>query len=85
MGDILLCQNVVKCPKEVNDIVIVAWLFDCMLLLYYGVIYFMHFCILHKSRWLSFLVIFLAFVPGINFIWMLMGELDCLFQLREKK
>ena len=84
-GIFFLCQNVVKCPKEVNDIVVVAWLFDCMFLLYYGVIYFMHFCILHKSRWLSFLVIFLAFVPGINFIWMLMGELDCLFRLREKK
>ena len=83
-GIFFLSQNVIECSKGVLDIIMLIWLFDCALLLYYGVIYFMYHSIKRNNRQFSFLAIFLAFVPGINLLWMLMGELDCLFQLRKK-
>lgn len=78
-----LCQNVLKCSQSLLDLVQIIWFIDCMVLLYYGVIYFMHYCVVHDKRRLSFLAICGAFVPVLNFIWMLFGELDCLLQLRK--
>lgn len=82
-GIFFLCQNVVECSKGAQDIIQIIWFIDCAFLLYYGIIYFMHYCVIHNWRKLSFFVIFFAFIPVINFIWMFMGELDCLFGLRK--
>ena len=85
-GIFFLSQNVIECSKGVLDIIMfdMALLICAFICLYYGVIYFMYHSIKRNNRQFSFLAIFLAFVPGINLLWMLMGELDCLFQLRKK-
>ena len=62
----------------------VIFFVDCTLLLYFGVVYFMSLCVKYQKKKWSFLSIFGAFVPGLNLLWMFMGELDCLLQLRKE-
>lgn len=77
-------QNVIKCPTGIVDLAQIVFFVDCALLLYFGVVYFMSLCVKYqKKRW-SFLSIFGAFIPGLNLLWILMGELDCLLQLRKE-
>ena len=77
-------QNVIECPTGIVDLAQIIFFVDCALLLYFGVVYFMSLCVKYqKKRW-SFLSIFGAFIPGLNLLWILMGELDCLLQLRKE-
>ena len=77
-------QNVLKWSSGINDIAQIMYFVDCVVLLYFGIVYFMSLCIKYQKKKWSFLSIFGAFIPGVNFLWMLMGELDCLLQLRNK-
>lgn len=83
-GVFFLTQNMVSCSKGITDFIQIVWFVDCAVLLYYGVVYFMNYCVVKNLRKFAFLAIFLAFIPGINLIWMLAGELDCLFQIRNR-
>ena len=77
-------QNVIECPTGIVDLAQVIFFLDCTLLLYFGVVYFMSLCVKYQKKKWSFLSIFGAFVPGLNLLWMFMGELDCLLQLRKE-
>ena len=66
------------------DLAQVIFFVDCTLLLYFGVVYFMSLCVKYQKKKWSFLSIFGAFVPGLNLLWIFMGELDCLLQLRKE-
>ncbi len=77
-------QNVIECPTGIVDLAQVIFFVDCTLLLYFGVVYFMSLCVKYQKKKWSFLSIFGAFVPGLNLLWMFMGELDCLLQLRKE-
>ena len=77
-------QNVLKCPTGIVDLAQILFFVDCALLLYFGVVYFMSLCVKYQKKKWSFLSIFGAFVPGLNLLWMFMGELDCLLQLRKE-
>lgn len=75
-------QNVLQCSQGVIDFAQIVFVLDCMLLAYFGIVYWMSWCIAKQKKKLAFLAVFGAFIPGLNFLWMLMGELDCLLQLR---
>ncbi len=77
-------QNVLKCSEGINEFAQILFFVDCVALLYFGIIYFMSLCVKHQKKKWAFLAVFCAFVPGVNFIWMFMGELDCLLQLRNR-
>ena len=73
-----------KCSEEINEFAQILYFVDCVILLYFGIIYFMSLCIKYQKKKWAFLSIFGVFIPGLNFLWMLMGELDCLLQLRNR-
>lgn len=81
-----LSQNVIKCPQEIQDIILIIFFIDIILLDYYGTIYLLHRCCTTKKRlkW-SFWICLGAFIPVLNGIWILLGELDCLLGLRLKE
>ncbi len=81
---VLFVQNVIECPTGIVDLAQVIFFLDCTLLLYFGVVYFMSLCVKYQKKKWSFLSIFGAFVPGLNLLWMFMGELDCLFTVTKK-
>lgn len=75
-------QNMIECSQNMRDIFQIVWVLDSFMLDYFGVIFLLDACIRYNKRKLSFLVIFGAFIPFINYLWMALGELDCLLQLR---
>ena len=77
-------QNVLECPTGITDLTQIIYIVDCIILLYFGIIYFMSLCVKHQKRSFSFLSIFGAIIPGVNVVWLIMGELDCLLQLRKE-
>ena len=79
----LFGQNMVECSQNVRNIFQLLWFLDCFVLVYFGVLFLLDACIRHNIRKMSFFVIFGAFIPIVNFVWMAFGELDCLLQLRE--
>lgn len=85
LGFYYFSQNVLHLYADIQDLLQILVIFDCALLDYYGVIYFMSRVVDKKRRNLSFLAIIGAFIPGVFFIWIIAGELDCLLQLRKKR
>ena len=79
----LFGQNMVECSQNVRNIFQFIWFMDCFVLDYFGVIFLLDTCIRKNKRKMSFFVIFGAFIPVINFIWMFLGEVDSLLQMRE--
>lgn len=78
-------QNMIECSQNFRDILQILWFMDYGIMIFFGVVYFLDLCVRNNKRKLTFFVIILAFVPYINIIWAIMGELDCLLQLREEK
>ncbi len=79
----LFGQNMIECSQSMRDFFQILWFLDCFVLDYFGVIFLLDACRRHKQRKLTFFVVFGAFVPIVNYIWMLLGQLDCLLQLRQ--
>jgi hypothetical protein len=79
-----LCQNMVELNTRATDILQIVVLVDCMVLDYLGVLYFLSKAARTKRRSLAFLAIMGAFIPVVNLIWIVMGELDSLLQLRNR-
>ncbi len=80
-----MSQSMVKCSSEIQDIVMMATFIDLCVLDYYGIVYMMDRCIRHNKRSLTFFAILGGFVPGLNLIWIVLGELDCLIGLRKDR
>ena len=78
-----LSQNVLQWNAEVKDIILIALMIDLCALDYYGILYMLDRSRCKAQRKRSFFAIFGAFIPGINAIWIILGELDCLFDLRK--
>lgn len=76
-------QNMIECSQNMRNFFQILWFLDCFALDYFGVIFLLDACIRHNKRKFSFFVIFGAFIPVVNYIWMLLGQLDCMFQLRK--
>lgn len=55
----------------------------CFTFIFWCCLFYEFMCKVSKKKW-SFLSIFGAFIPGLNLLWMFMGELDCLLQLRKE-
>lgn len=79
-----LCQNVIECSQGLEIVSQLLWFTDCIALVYFGIVYLLHFCTVHGFRKIVFFVVMFAFVPGFNFMYMVIGETDCLFQLRSR-
>lgn len=77
-------RNMLKFSEEVQTIIQICWFIDCIVLDFYGVLVIMEFGILRNFRKISFIAVFGAFLPIVSFIWILLGECECLFSLREK-
>ncbi len=78
-------QHMVELNQMMIDIIQLAWFADYALLVYFGIVYLLDACVRNHKQKLSFFVILLGFFPPINIIWVILGELDCLLQLRETK
>lgn len=78
-------QHNVNLSQLMVDAIQIIWFCDFGLLVYFGIVYLLDICVRHNKRKRSFFVILLGFVPVVNFLWALLGELDCLLQLREAK
>lgn len=76
-------QNVIECSEEAKDIILLLTMIDLCLLDYYGIVYMMHYCVAHNQRKWVFFAIVGAFIPFVQIVWMVLGELDCLFSLRK--
>lgn len=77
-------QNVIECPTGIVDLAQVIFFLDLYLVIIFWSCLFMSLCVKYQKKKWSFLSIFGAFVPGLNLLWMFMGELDCLLQLRKE-
>ncbi|MCF0106046.1 MAG: DUF2232 domain-containing protein [Holdemanella sp.] len=75
----------IQYSERAMDIMQILFVLDCFLLMYYGVLYIADFCARHSLFKLSRFVVMGVFIPGINLIYLIMGELDCLLQLRRKR
>lgn len=78
-------QNVIECSEEAKDILLLLSIIDLCLLDYYGIVYMMHYCVVHNQRKLAFFAVLGAFIPFVQIVWIVLGELDCLFSLRKIK
>ena len=78
-------QHMVELNQMMIDIIQLAWFADYALLVYFGSVCLLDACVRNHKQKLSFFVILLGFFPPINIIWVILGELDCLLQLRETK
>ena len=83
---LFLGNNVIKYSKGIQNFILIILFIDLIALDYYGTIYLLK-KYGSKNRKLVFLICLGAFIPGVNIIWMLLGEVDCLFnlQLKEKR
>ena len=81
-----LTQNVIECSKGIQDIFLVLWFADMALLDYYGTVFMLNKIRKNKKRQIqSFWICLGAFTPIVQLVWVAMGELDCLFDLRKKE
>lgn len=78
-----LGQNVIELSTEVQSFLQILWFVDCIVLDFYGVIYFMTLVLKNKQRKRAPLAILGAFIPIVQMLWILSGEMDCLLQIRK--
>ncbi len=78
----IFSQNRVLLNDDFTNIVQVLWILDCALLDFYGVVYFMSIVSIHQQRKRAPFAILGAFIPLLQLVWMMSGELDCLLQIR---
>ncbi|MDO4467186.1 MAG: DUF2232 domain-containing protein [Bacillota bacterium] len=76
--------NVLECSQEVVGLLQLLWLMCYFILDFYGVIVLLSLCVIFQKRKLAFLATLGAMIPGIQWIWVLIGFIDCLFHIREK-
>ena len=74
----------IQYSERMIDIMQIIYFLDCFVLMYYGVLYFADLCFRKNLRKLSRFIIMGVFIPGINVLYLIMGYLDCLLQLRKK-
>ena len=81
-----LTQNVIKCSKGIQDIFLVIMFADMLLLDYYGTVFLLNRIRKNKKRQIqSFWICMGAFITFVQILWVILGELDCLFDLRKKE
>lgn len=81
-----LSQNVIKYSKGVQDIILIMFFVDLFILDYYGTIYLLNRIRKNKKcQRQSFWICLGAFTPIVQIVWILLGEFDCLFNLRDKE
>lgn len=78
----VLNQNMLHLSLDITDLIQVITIIDLLVLDYFGVLYFLNKVIQKSQRRLAFFAIFGAFIPIVNFIWVIAGLLDCLLGLR---
>ena len=83
-GFFLFGQSMLKSMEGIQTILQICWFIDCIVLDFYGVLVIMDFGILRNFRKITFIAVFGAFIPIIQFIWMFLGECECLFSLRKR-
>ncbi|MBB5182406.1 DUF2232 domain-containing protein [Catenisphaera adipataccumulans] len=76
-------QSMVKLSPEWQTAVQAALFLDAMALDFYGVVYFMTLTVRKGSRKRAPLAILGAFIPVLQILWILSGEMDCLLQIRK--
>ena len=79
----ILSQNMVNLNEGVRVVLQVLFLVDLILLDYFGVIYFLSLCIYNKQRKRIPFSIIGAWIPLLQWIWIISGLLDCLLQIRK--
>lgn len=80
-----LCLNVIECSHEVLGILQILWLMSYFVLDFYGALVMLSLCIVYQKRKFAFLATLGAMIPGIQWIWVITGFIDCIFHIREKK
>lgn len=78
-----LGQNVIELSTEAQSFLQILWFVDCVILDFYGVIYFMTLVLKSRQRKRAPLAILGAFIPIVQMLWILSGEMDCLLQIRK--
>lgn len=78
-----LSQSVVKLSEGGQVAIQTLFLLDLMVLDYLGVIYFLSLCIINKQRKRIPFSIIGAWIPILQWFWILSGLLDCLLQIRK--
>ncbi len=79
----LFTHNQTNLSSWVQTVIQCAWIFDCMVLDFYGVVYYMTLVSKHNQRKRAPWAILGAFIPVLQIMWILSGEFDCLFQIRK--
>ena len=78
--------NMLEYSKGVQNIILVIFFVDLFILDYYGTIYLLNRIRKNKKcQRQSFWICLGAFTPIVQVVWILLGELDCLFNLRNKE
>jgi uncharacterized protein YybS (DUF2232 family) len=85
IGAGVLFANGLDMESAAGNIVFVFLILDCFILLYYGVLWFYYLAVRTQKRLLAMISVLGAFIPGLNLVWILIGELDALFGLRTRK
>lgn len=86
IASILMCiifffsQNVLECSQGIIDFIQIIYFIDIVILIYYGVLYGLRFCIQKQRRKWTFFVILAAFIPGVQLIYAGLGIYDGLKQ-----
>jgi hypothetical protein len=85
IGAFAIFANGLDMDSNAGNILFVLLILDCFILLYYGVLWFFYLAVRTQKRLLAMISVLGAFIPGLNLVWMLVGELDALFGLRVRK
>lgn len=80
-----LSQILPSAAQGWKDLILLALIVDLCALDYYGIVYMLNVCIRTNKRKLSFFAILGGFIPLVNIVWIVLGELDCLLDLRRVK
>lgn len=78
------CQNVVECSKDIEGLIQFVFMIDMMALLFYGVLFMTHYCLIKNKQKYAFFAIVGAFVPFVQILWIIAGFIDCTWQVRER-
>ena len=77
-----LSQSMVELSEGVQVVLQVLFIVDLIILDYLGVIYFLSLCIVNNQRKRIPFSIIGAWIPIVQWIWVISGLMDCLFQIR---